>query len=227
MFINTLLLGTPKTQQFVAAKLTQAIAPQKFELIRDRVALILYREFIKQSTLQTLVDVQQLLIKTTFFTERFSPLNPGEMSAIVIFLLSGDYDNPHPQTQTGTYLFALDIFVKRQNESTKDGEKWAAADGQKLAGFIRAILQSPYWIRLGFEPSKGNVFVNKSNVVSVKRMEEENTKDNQNTIMYRVLLEVVANEETEGINGLPLDRNTAILKIAETEVGYQYIFNPI
>lgn len=210
----------------ITSKINQAIAFQRFEQIRDRIVEILMVEIDQQKTLQTDPRVVGVLNNTTFYRERFRAMNESEMLAVAIFLFNADYDNKNQTSVRGTYTFFLDCFAREFHTQLEDGDEASALSGQSAIGFIRSILENPNWFQLGFGDASQTTFVNTTSIKSVKRTEEENTKDAGNIIMYRIIFEVVATEDTNFIEGVPLKLATTNVRLSETDQGFQYIYTP-
>lgn len=208
------------------ALITEAIAQSNLELLRDRIASILVDELNNQATLQQSVDpdLAAQLSALQVFSERFYPLSDSEFPAIVIFFFIGEYDNKSQHSKRGVYQYYIDLLTKAQSTPANNADKISAIRAQRLALLINAILEDPNYLTLGFPPADG--VVQRTLVRNLKRTEEEYTRDALGALMYRLIFEVVVAEQTNTIASVPLALSTTNVRIAETDRGYQYIYDP-
>lgn len=208
------------------ALITQAIANGNLELIRDRIASILLDELNNQATLQAASDpdLAEQLNQINIYGERFYPVNDSNFPAILIFFFNGDFDEKSQHSKRGTYHYYIDLLAKAESTLENNADHLAALRVQRIAMLINAILEDPNYLTLGFPASAG--VVQRTLVRNIKRTEEENTHDALGAIMYRMIFEVVTAERTQTINGVPLSLSTTNVRIAQTDLGYQYIYQP-
>ena len=206
------------------AQITQAIGPSRLELVRDAIGTILRDELTNQATLQasTDPDLSSQLTALNIFGERFYPINDNEMPAIDIFLFNADFDNKFQHSKRGTYHYYIDIFTASDATSSSAADATSSLRAHRLAMLINAILEDPNYLTLGFTPGDG--VVQTTIMRNIKRTEETNTRDGRAVMMYRMIFEVVVTEDTQTIQGLPLTLVTTNVRIDETDIGYQYVY---
>lgn len=208
------------------------IALSRFVEIRDRLAEILVCEFEEQKNQQTDPEIIEILNNTHFYAERFHPLNESEMIGIALYLFRVVYDNQNSQASRGMHDFFLDIYGRHpatedaDGTNREDGDKNNAVQLQVVITLIRAILEDSRWIRLGFDPSLGETFIEGHEIESIQRTEPRDNKDAGNILMYRVVFKVRAVENTRALEGIPLGLATTTVKLQDTDQGYEYIFDP-
>ncbi len=217
------------------AVIDEILGPSSFELIRDRTAAILADELGNQAVLQAQAvtpdqDLIEQLTRLKIVTERFRPFNESDYPALDVFLFQDEFDNKSQQSVRGTIQLYLDLYTdgerKAIDRESDAGDQLSAKRAQRIVGLIRTILEHPAYNTLDFDVTAGEVIIQRTLVSAVKRTEEENTRDGLNVMMYRVIFEVVASETTNALDGLPLALATTDVKIDETDLGYQYIFDP-
>ena len=212
----------------------EALGFNAFELIRDRTAAIIADELGNQAELQAQVanpdtDLVEQLEKLKIVTERFRPFNESDYPAVDVFLFQDEFDNKAQQQVRGTMHLYLDVYtdgVRKGTDPKSDaGDQLSSKRGQRIAGLIRTILEHPAYVTLLFNPP-AECYINRTIVRSIKRTEEENTKDGLSVMLYRVIFEVVSSEETNALPSRELALATTDVRIGETSLGYQWIYNP-
>lgn len=207
------------------AQITTAIGQSRLELVRDAIGVILRDELSNQATLQagSDPDLAAQLNAISIFGERFYPINDSNMPAIDIFFFNGDFDNKdYTNSKRGTYQYYIDIFTASDSRSAENADRLSSIRAHRLAMLVHDILEDPHYITLGFTPSDG--VVQRTLLTNIKRTEETNTRDGRAVMMYRIIYEVVVTENTETITGLPLAIASTNVRIAETDLGYQYLY---
>lgn len=131
------------------AKIQGIIPPQKFEIVRDRIAEILADEILNQYFMT--YDPELLAVKV--WLERSKPFDAEDVPAINVCLAKGDWGNKDVKAADGTYNYNIDCFTKGKTESTVGGQRGdslASYRVQKFLGLCRAILENPIYVTLGF-----------------------------------------------------------------------------
>ena len=210
------------------SRITDAIAPARFEEVRDAIATILITEFTAQAALQTDPELIETLNEAKVYSEMFRPPNASELPALQVFLFSAEYDNQNPTAARGQYIFYIDTFLGSAEGDSDFGDQLASKKSHALIGIIRGILSHPHWICLGFDPAAqkaagDEAFIHHSHIMNIKRMEEENTRDADSIMMYRIILEVVLTENTRQIPTGPLVASDTDVRIDTTDLGFQYV----
>lgn len=204
------------------AQITAAIGQSRMELVRDAIGVILRDELTNQATLQTDPDLVSQLNALQVFGERFAPLNHNDMPAIDIFFFNGDFDNKAQHSKRGTYHYYIDIFTASNANAADDADRRSSLRAHRLAMLVNAILEDPHYLTLGFQASDG--VIQTTLLRNIKRTEESYNRDGRGMMMYRMIFEVVVAEQTGTITGVPLTLVTTNVRIDETDIGYQYIY---
>lgn len=199
----------------MAAILNFNIGQQNFELVRDRVAIILKEEMDNQATRQTNTE-----LTGSFFVERFNPPNEDEGTVICINLDQCQFDCQTPVSQSNEIRINIDVFCDSV-QSTVEGYERSGKKSARLAGLIRAILQNPQYDRLKFT----NGIVERRSVPSIRFARVSDEQDARYTRMSRVELMVRVNEPVTGISPIEADGYDTQIKIELTEKGYKLTYN--
>ena len=143
------------------AQIDEALGPNVYELVRDRIGAILADEIQSQATLQQGVptpdtDLIEQLQSLKVVTERFRPFNESDYPAVDLFVYQNEYDNKTQQSVRGTVRFYLDLYTdglrKTPDPNDDAGDQLSAKRGQRIAGIIRTIFEHPAYITLLFDP---------------------------------------------------------------------------
>lgn len=133
------------------AIITEAIQPQGFDLVGNRIAEILTVEVANQVAIQGFEETVET------FLERIEPFDKNEDVMISVALRQGDFDGQNLRESQGTYRYFVDLFVSGYAEEDPDGEITAPSIISKnklyrYLGLIRYILMSGKLNNLGFAP---------------------------------------------------------------------------
>lgn len=198
------------------AQLKQIVPPQQFELIRDRIAMIVAEEF----TQQLYLGVTGIDPSFKVFVERFSQPNVSEFPIINVSLLHGEYDNQDARSDDGTYFFAVDAYtVSKTKADGFPGDTSAAMKLQRMLGIIRAIFRNPNYRTLLFPaPSISSIRVSKIDIAQPK-----DDHNSLNVMQGRVTLKIRVPENAElGTTIIP-SMLFSTWVIADSGKGYQVI----
>jgi hypothetical protein len=125
------------------SRITDAIAPARFEEVRDAIATILITEFTAQAALQSDPELIETLTDAKVYSEMFRPPNASELPVLQVFLFSADYDNQNPTVARGQYVFYIDVYLGSSEGDGEFGDQLASKKSHALMGIIRGILSHP------------------------------------------------------------------------------------
>lgn len=187
------------------------IGPSAFELIRDRIALILADEL----ALQYEYASEDFLNIRKVFIERYINFNESELPAINVQVSRQGLDNQSQLQADGTTTFFIDIHTGAKSTDEIDGDSIANMECQRLAGICRAILEHSEYKTLAFAPP----FIGNRTVSELKFANAEK-KDSFSVAVGRITMTVRARET----NGVYIPLNIAgwqtTIKLHESEQGY-------
>ncbi|MEY5041025.1 MAG: Flavobacterium phage [Bacteroidota bacterium] len=185
-----------------------AIAPlQSFELIRDRIGLILADEFADQS------------ITPLIYKERMVPFDKTDLEAINISLDMADYQDKSALHYVGNYTFHIDVYASSKTTSQGAADTASKLKMQKIIGIAMYILRATPYINLLFPPP----FIVKTMITRVQIADNNNNQDAITVSMGRIVFEVHANESNAFVQGLNLVSSITNVKLHETDKGFIYI----
>jgi hypothetical protein len=196
------------------ALLTQKIPEQNFELVRDRIALILADEISAQAAIVPLTTEMD----ATVHLERFVPFSQVDMPCVNVVFSSGSYDNQNTLTADGLYKYNIDVYMKSKTIGTDGGDKLASIKLHRLLGICRAILENPKYRTLGFAPPS----LQRVTVVDINIEEPQNTQDGSSVIMGRLTFDVSVCEGTQLDSGNNISGWETSVQMDETPQGYQF-----
>ena len=201
----------------MAAKLKEIIPPQKYEIIRDLIGVILAEEMAEQFSLVGAPNNKY--INPPIFQERIVPFSHAEGQIINVKFAGGEYQTKSRVEQDGTYTYFIDVYISAQTEGESPADNLANVRLQRTLGIIRAILENPVYDTLGLErPS-----ITRSSITNINMADPEGKHDATTSIQGRATFSVEAPESVQLIEAVELDQSRAKLKLAETDKGYQYI----
>jgi hypothetical protein len=199
--------------------ITAAIAPQNFELIRDRIGAILLSEFANQ---YTNFGLPVECFPKSVDVERFDQIDEETLPAMVVRFVSGDYmdDDGTPAKfydgdSNGKYLFEIGVIVGSASTDTVWGDQQAAFNLQRILGLVRSILSNPQYDTLGFDLDTMNVLR-----VYCKNLKINDPKENDNTnnVIYGTLdFVVVCSESTPLVDPGPIASFDSVVKVYDQD----------
>lgn len=200
----------------MAAVITQEIPSQSFEVVRDRIGLILKEEIANQY-----VITNNPKINANVFSERFAPFDKSEFPAVNVLLSNANYTKSTVISDDGDYDFFIDVYASGRANNENRGDYNASRNLQKLMGICRSILRSPYYKNLGLStPCIGS-----TQVVSMQVMEPKNNQDGTNAIWGRLVLKVKLGETVELQEAVSIGGWKTKVKLNLTDKGYLYEIN--
>ena len=205
----------------ITTKITGKIEKKNFELIRDRIGSILTAEIANQATIQVNPQTIELLQSVKVFGERFNPFDESELPAINVFTFSGQFDNKHQTNVDGLYRYFIDFIGGMAANQDGTGTPYSSFKMQRLIGIVHHILESNQWMTLGFDSPR---IIHRTLVNSFQRTQEEHTQDSGNLLMYRMVFDVKSSECSIQNDSVPLNESVTDVRIDETDLGLQYIY---
>lgn len=188
------------------------IPPQNYELIRDRIASILYIELENQWVLTYDRDLM-----LPVWVERTIPFDHTEAPCVNVSLASGVFDNEDGRGSDGTYQFNIDVFAKAAQAGTMNGDQLATMKVHKILGKCRAILKNNAYIRLSFTPPS----ISRTTVSSLA-IAEAGKKDAEHVMMGRLVFTVRVPEDVELKTANLIDGYDTAVKMLLTDKGYVF-----
>lgn len=205
------------------------IPQQHFEIIRDRVGLIIYQEIENQWTEFGDDDLQAPLpnpqISTTpqslrVYVDRVMPVDQAECPVVNVIFNGAPYDNSNPQRAAGINTFFIDVYTKANSEDSANADRLANIKLQKILGKIAFILRHSFYKMLGFEPG----FIGGTNVASIQIADSRDSSLNANgCVMGRIVFEVRATEYVTPVTVRNLQGFYTTVELFNSDKGFLFI----
>ena len=194
------------------ALINTIIEASKIELIKHQIAAILKTELENQKVLQS--DT----FPVNVFVDRMTPIDKSEILVINVRFesLNPDSINQHGSQETGT--FTIDTWATAKQTPTKKGDLISTNLRDKITFQIKAILQSTFYVTLGFVPG----FIMSSNVQNIEPYEPNNNQDGSFVSMARINHEVRFYQDYKVEEGVLITNNLTNVKLSNTDLGYKY-----
>lgn len=170
------------------SKIQAVIPPQKFEVVRDRIAEILADEILNQY----FMSYDPELLKLKVWLERSKPFDAEDVPAINVCLAKGEWGNKDVKNSDGTYNYNIDCYAKGKTakiDGGQRGDSLATYKVQRFLGICRAILENPIYNTLGFD-KPFNCRVSVDSMILAR----PNDDDLENLTMGRLIFTVKAPE---------------------------------
>ena len=203
------------------------IPVQYFELIRDRLGLIIYQELENQWTQFGDEDLEAPLpnpqISTTpeslkVYIDRIVPIDESECPVVNISYNGATYEK-NPLRAEGSNTFFIDVYTKASGDEGSDADTVAAVKLQKILGKIAFILRHSYYKTLGFAPG----FIGGLKISSIQIGSAKDLNDLNGCIMGRITFDVIASENVTPVATSDLQGFYTTAKMYLSNRGFVYI----
>lgn len=197
--------------------ITESIGPGGFELVRDRIASILFDELASQYAM----GYDEWLNIRRVYLSRYVNFNESELPTINVGVGRVDLDNHDVLQADGTGIYWIDIHMGAKTSPGADGGALAVHRMHNLVNVCRGIIEHSEYKTLGFAPP----FIMFRRVIQLMFSPPE-TKDNFSVCVGRIVLHVKA-PETNGVYTPNLIQGyETVVKMHESERGYMYFGEP-
>lgn len=199
-------------------KILFVLGPQAFELIRDRIAIILADEIEGQYLLTYDPDFGEMKV----FVESANPNDKEDLPIINLSFASGSYPllKEYNGKILGSYIYNIDVYTSSPSNDEADGDNISGVKLQKILGVCRAILDNPIYRNLNYAPG----FIQRVSVqdINIRADSKEMNNDSLNTRMGRLTLSVEAEESVALLVGNDLNEWNTNVSLNGTNDGYYY-----
>ena len=187
--------------------ITEIIPIQNFEIVKNKVGVILFEELINQKNIQCKgIDIE-------VFTERQQPYSNGEDVLVNVSLNNIPYSGIDTRNTNGNLSFNIDVYAGGFTTLDNDGNKTSRSKLELVTGWIRYILSSTKYNTLGFP--KG--IIGGTYVEAIQFDDNYGNQDANFIRMARVQFSVKVIENQEMWQGIELQGNDTVIKIHDSE----------
>lgn len=188
---------------------------QAYEVVRERIGLILATELENQVTGFGNYDAD-----AEVWLERIIPFGDAELPCVNVQLAQGVFDGHTIKQTDGTYTFNIDVHECAKTtgkEKVQQADYLALTKLQRKLGLCRAILEDTRYKLLNFTPP----FVMHSRM-KILNIANADAQDATMSVWGRLQLEVKVPEVVNLLNLTDLAHFDTSVKLYETEVGYVF-----
>lgn len=199
----------------MAAIITEIIPIQGFEIVLNKIGVILFEELTNQKNIQSINGNFEV------FIERQEPYDKAEDVVINISLDNDNFTGKTQKDSQGLTSFFIDIYSKGFLAYKLDGISTFRDKRSVYCGLIRYILNSTKYNKLGFQPGLiGGAYVD-----TISYQSTPENEDGSYVKFARINFSVRIQENQQNWSGVPLMGNDSIVKLDQTEKGYKLTFN--
>lgn len=190
------------------------IPTQRFEVIRDQVALIIFDELQNQLTRRPL----ETEFGAGVWVERGIPFDRQELPAVKVYFAKSTYDQDGRVSSQGNCQINIEVTARGRSSLTEEADEVAAKVCQKLLGAIRYTLKHPTYNRLAFT---GRPYIKGITVTDIRMAEPTEQPDGYRIIAGQLILEVRYEEDNGDLTSETQLGSFTTVKISDTEKGYK------
>lgn len=192
------------------------IPSQQFELIRDRIGVILADEFASQHTLTSNNDID-----VTVYNERIFPFDKTDTPCINVVFNSGNYPSKYSNKADAIYSFNIDCYTMAKTTTADEGGKKSTKNLHKILGICRAILSNSQYRTLLFAPPS----LSHVEVTSINIAEPQDKNDATSLMFGRLVFNVHVTESVKLIEAIQFANSKTTVTLSETDKGYFWEVN--
>lgn len=203
--------------------ITTEILPQAFEIIRDRIALVLKSELDNQANL-----FGDETLNVPMYIERVIPFDKSELVSINVSLSSGDEQDHSILTQDFDYVYFVDVVSNSKSKVNPSGTITAGDNlgsllMQKIYGKCRSILMNSLYLTLGFPRG----FIQSQSVKGFEIGQPNNPDDSMFTNVLRFRVGVRATETNSDQSPHVIGDYESKFTVNDSEFGYKLLIENV
>lgn len=199
----------------MAAIITDIIPIQNFEIVLNKLGVILLEELTNQ------IDLQNLDNELGIFISRQEPYGKEEDVMINITLDNSNYSGKTQKDRQGLTTYYVDVFCQGIESENQTGSTSSRITLMQYVGMIGFILSSTKYKTLGFE----NNLIGGTMVDSIQVQNNYGNQDANFISFARITFSARLQEVQDTWTGIELLGNDTNIKIDTTNKGYKLIFN--
>lgn len=199
----------------MAAIIENIIQRQGFEIVLEKIAVILFEELTRQKSLQTLGDDFGVYI------ERQTAYDKSEGIVISVGMDGADYAGKNQFDVQGNTTYFIDLYTTGDETLVTTGDDNSRFLTLKWLGMIRSILSSTKYKTLGYPAG----LIGGTMVEKIQNQLSYGNGDANFIKFARITFSVRIQENQEMWTSIELQGNDTTIKINETEKGFKLTFN--
>lgn len=199
----------------MASIIENIIPRQGFEIVLEKIAVILFEELTRQKSLQTLGDDFGVYI------ERQTAYDKNEGIVISVGMDGADYVGKNQFDVQGNTTYFIDLYTTGDETLVTTGDNNSRFLTLKWLGMMRSILSSTKYKTLGFQPG----LIGGTMVEKIQNQLSYGNGDANFIKFARITFSVRIQENQEMWTSIELQGNDTTIKINETEKGFKLTFN--
>lgn len=199
----------------MAAIITEIIPIQGFEIVLNKIGVVLFEELTNQKNIQSINGNFEL------FIERQEPYDNAEDVVINISLDNDNFTGKTQKDSQGLTSFFIDIYSKGFLAMKRDESSVFRDKRSVYTGLVRYILSSTKYNKLGFEPG----FIGGAYVDGISYESTPANEDASFVKFARITYSVRIQENQKNWSGIALAGNGSAVRLSESEKGYKFEFN--
>lgn len=199
----------------MASIIENIIPRQGFEIVLEKIAVILFEELTRQKSLQTLGDDFGVYI------ERQTAYDKSEGIVISVGMDGADYVGKNQFDVQGNTTYFIDLYTTGDETLVTTGDDNSRFLTLKWLGMMRSILSSTKYKTLGFQPG----LIGGTMVEKIQNQLSYGNGDANFIKFARITFSVRIQENQEMWTSIELQGNDTTIKINETEKGFKLTFN--
>jgi hypothetical protein len=198
------------------------IQTQRFELIRDQVAAIIFTELQNQLVRRP----TETEFGAGIWLERTVPFDHTDLPAVKVYFASAAYDQDGRASSQGLANIHVEVTTNAK-ASADPGSAQVRTDGagakaalicQKLIGAIRFILKHPTYYILSFV---GRPFIKGITITDIRIAEPTEQTDGFRSVAGQLILQVRYEEDNGDLEVTPAEIFGTTIKLDDTEKGFK------
>lgn len=195
--------------------ITEKIGIQNFEIIKNKLGVILLLEISNQ------IKLHCFDIDFGVFTDRQEPIDKSEDIVINVSLVSNNSESINQKGTNNLLTFNIDIYSYGYATLEQEGNDIAREKLDLILGWVRYILASTKYKTLGFPAG----FIGGTYVNSIQYDTSYDANDANYTRMAQINFTVKSIDNQDMWNGIELLANDTITRLYDTNQGYKLTFN--
>jgi hypothetical protein len=199
----------------MTAIIENIIPAQNFEIVQNKIGVILLLELLNQKKLQCIDNEIEV------FLSRQTPYDKSEDVMINVSMAQINYSGKTQIDSQGLTTYNVDIYCNSDEKQCTTGSENTRIVLNQITGLVRYILSSTKYKTLGFQAG----FIGGTMVDSIQFLDNFGNQEANFVSMSRIVFTARLNENQLAWEGIALLGNDTNIKLDSTNKGYKLTFN--